>query len=205
VITPSHQGESGGPGNGRPGTPSQTPSGPGAGSSAQPAPAGGGQFPGIDGVTTAIEEINAARLHTQDPPLLVVQLSAVWGGGWFYLACVLDSRTWACRGFALHRVPHRGLIESALDEALGDNGPGPTPVVFCPRCREAELSFPAWARASAVEVAACDSFTSGLRERLTIESERGFRSRPEIAQAARDWIERTYNPAREADRLEPAA
>jgi len=205
VIGARAQGERGGPGNGRPGTPNQTPSGPGAGSSAQPAPGDGGRLPHVDGVTTGIEAINAARLRPQDPPLLVVQLSAVWGGGWFYLAGVLEGHTRHCSGFAVHRVPHPGLIEGALREALPDADPRPTPVVFGPRCRDAGISFPAWALASAAEVAACDSFTAGLREMLTPEVERGCRSQPEIARAAREWIDGTYNPRRGATRLGAAA
>jgi transposase InsO family protein len=134
----------------------------------------------------------------------VAQLSAVWGGGWFYVAGVLDARTRCCRGFAVHRVLHRGLIEEALREALPD-GPRPTPVVFCPRCRDAGVGFPAWALASAAEVATCDSFAAGLREMLTPEAERGCRSQPDVARAARNWIERTYNRRRDAVRLESAA
>lgn len=156
-------------------------------------------------ITTAIEAINAARLRRRGPPLLVVQLSAAWGGGWFYFASVLDARTWLCRGFAAHRVPHRGLIEQALDEALPGRGARPAPVVFCPRCRDAGIGFPAWALASAAEVAACDSFTAGLREMLTPEAERGCRSQPEVTRTAREWIERSYNRPRESLRLQPAA
>jgi hypothetical protein len=156
-------------------------------------------------VTTAIEAINGARLRGEGPPLLVVQLSAAWGGGWFYLASVLEARTRSCRGLGVHRVPHRGLIEGALREALGDRGARPTPVVFCPRCRDVGISFPAWALASAAEVAACDSLTAGIREMLTPEVERACRTQPEIARAARLWIERVYNPAREPVRFVPAA
>jgi len=188
-----------------PGVSTQAPSGPGAGGSAQPAPGGGGQLPQLEGVTTSIEAINAARLRRQGPSLLVVQLSAAWGGGWFYFAGVLEVRTRCCRGFAVHRVPHRGLIELALREALPDRRDRPTPVVFGPRCRDAGIWFPAWALASAAEVAACDSFMAGLREMLTPEAERGCRSQPDIARTARSWIERTYNARREGLRLESAA
>jgi hypothetical protein len=161
--------------------------------------------PRMGEITTGIEAINGARLRGGGPPLLVVQLSAAWGGGWFYFASVLDARTRFCRGFAAHRVPHRGLVEEALDEALAGVRARPAPVVFCPRARDAGIDFPAWALASAVEVAACDAFTAGLREMLAPAAERGCRSQSEVSRAARGWIDRTYNPPREAVRLQPAA
>jgi hypothetical protein len=149
----------------------------------------------VRGTTTSINAINSARLGTDESRLLVVHLSQVWGGGWLHFAAVLEPRNRLCKGFAGHRVPHRQLLEAAVQDALGDVERLPTPLVFSPQCREV-VTFPAWARASAVEASACERFSAALRESITgVDDDRGYRSHPEVIRAARAWIEGEYNPA----------
>jgi putative transposase len=127
------------------------------------------------------------------------------GGGFIYLAVVLDAWSRRVVGWAIAPHLRTELVMDALDQALrsrrpsgvihhSDHGCQYTSIAFGLRCREAGVQPSMGSVGDAYDNALCESFFATLECELL--DRRRFATRADAALAVFDYLEGWYNPRR---------
>jgi putative transposase len=160
-----------------------------------------------DPAAAAAPDLVNRKFHVAGPnQLWVADITYIaTGGGFLYLAVVLDAWSRRVVGWAIAAHLRTELVMDALDRALrrrrpdrvihhSDHGCQYTSIAFGLRCREAGVQPSMGSVGDAYDNALCESFFATLECELL--DRRRFTTRAEAELAVFDFLEGWYNPRR---------